>query len=80
MAAEVMKILFVTGNGDREYYPTTLFAEEEAYTGSCTAKSTIYCANIAAALAISGFTKWLRRIPVDKDVTLNLLTNDLIVL
>ena len=42
----------------------TLFAAEEAYAGSCTAKTTIYCANLAAALMLAQFTKWLRRLPV----------------
>jgi len=41
--------------GDIQYgaYPTTLFRTEEAFVGPCTAKTTIYCANIAAGLMVA---------------------------
>jgi sulfur carrier protein ThiS adenylyltransferase len=55
-------------------------AAEEAYSGSCTAKTTIYCANVAAGLMLAQFTKWLRRLPVEPDISLNLLTNELVCL
>ena len=55
-------------------YPATLFAAAEAFSGPCTAKSTVYCANIAAGLMVSQFTKWLRLLPVDADVLVNLLS------
>jgi len=77
MSAEVLRILTAYDSRSREYYPTTLFAAEQAYQGSCTAKTTIYCANIAAGLMLSQFTKWLRHLPVDPDVTLNLLSCEL---
>ena len=57
----------------REHYPTTLFAQSEAQLGRCTARSTIYAANIAAALMTHQFTRWLRGIPVDRELSLNLL-------
>ena len=65
----------------REHYPTTLFPEAEAYSGggTCTAKSTIYCANIAAGLMLSQFTKWLRKLPVESDIMLNLLAGEWLV-
>jgi len=34
----------------QDYYPTTLFAQSEAQSGSCTARSTIYAASIAAGM------------------------------
>jgi len=77
MSAEVLRVLVACDAPGRTHYPTTLFAAEEAYQGSCTAKSTIYCANIAAGLMLAQFTKWLRRLPVDPDVCLNLLANEL---
>ncbi len=49
----------------RLHYPGTLFAAEEVSAGSCTAKTTIYCANVAAGLMLSAFTRWLRGLPVD---------------
>ena len=67
MSAEVVRILAATERRSRGYYPASLFATEEAYTGSCTAKTTIYCANIAAGLMIAQFAKYLRNLPVDCD-------------
>jgi len=49
----------------RTHYPSTLFTAEEAFTGSCTAKSTIFTANIAAGMMVEQFTKWLRGLPAD---------------
>jgi len=74
MAAEVLRVLVACDAASRKHYPTTLFAAEEAYAGSCTAKTTIYCANIAAGLMLTQFTKWLRRLPVEPDVSVNLLS------
>lgn len=79
MAAEVFRIITVENAMGKFYYPSTLFAEEEAFVGACTAKSTIYCASIAAGFMIQTLTKWLREYPNDLDVTYNLLGNDLIV-
>jgi hypothetical protein len=45
----------------------------------CTARSTIYTASVAAGLMVHQLTKWLRGIPVDRDVTLNLLAAELTV-
>jgi len=78
MAAEVLRVITVCDPAGREHYPTTLFAAEEAYQGACTAKTTIYCANIAAGLMLAQFTKWLRRLPVDPDLSLNLLAGEII--
>ena len=77
MSAEVLRVLVACDSATRKHYPTTLFAAEEAYTGACTAKTTIYCANIAAGLILTQFTKWLRRLPADPDLTLNLLAGEM---
>lgn len=77
MTAEVLRVLAVCDANSREHYPTTFFAAEEAYQGSCTAKTTIYCANIAAGLMLAQFAKWLRGLPVEPDIALNLLSNEL---
>jgi sulfur carrier protein ThiS adenylyltransferase len=58
-------------------YESTLFAQGDAHAGTCTAKSTIYAASIAAGLAVHQFTRWLRDMPLDSDFTLNLLANEL---
>ena len=77
MSAEVLRVLVACDSPGRKHYPTTLFAAEEAYAGTCTAKSTIYCANIAAGLMLAQFTKWLRGLPVEPDVAFNLLASEL---
>ena len=79
MSAEVLRVLVACDAASRDRYPSTLFAAEEAYQGSCTAKTTIYCANIAAGLMVAQFTKYLRNMPVEADVQFNLLSSELTV-
>ena len=76
MLAEVIRVLTVAGDVGREHYPTTLFAQAEAQSGRCTARSTIYAAAIAAGLMVHQFTRWLRGMPVDRDTSLNLLAGE----
>ena len=77
MSAEYLRVLTVHDDKSKEHYPTTLFPASEAYQGSCTAKTTIYCANIAAGIMVAQFAKWLRGCSIDKEVDLNLLTNEM---
>jgi len=77
MSAEVIRILTIAGNTGKEHYSASLFSSEEAYSGTCTAKTTIYCANIAAGLMIAQFAKNLRNLPVDCDLQMNLLTGEM---
>jgi hypothetical protein len=77
MSAEVIRVLASDRPARDEHYPTTLFSQEQAYAGSCTAKSTIYAASIAAGLMLSQFAKWLRGLPLDRDLLLNLLASEL---
>ena len=55
MSAEVIRVLASDRPARDEHYPTTLFAQDQAYAGACTAKSTIYTASIAAGLMLSQF-------------------------
>ena len=77
MTAEVLRILTACDFTSRKHYPTTLFHSDEAFEGTCTAKTTIYCANIAAGLMIAQFTKYLRQLPIDPDIQLNILASEL---
>ncbi len=77
MAAEIVRILTVCDLASARHYPTTLFSPQEAYVGACTARSTIFTANIAAGLMVSRLARWLRRFPIEPDVTINLLTDEL---
>lgn len=76
MLGEVMRVLTVTDSSDRDHYATTLFDQTEAEPGRCTARSTIYTANIAAGLMLHQFARWLRSQPVDRDLALNLLASE----
>lgn len=77
MSAEVLRVLAACDGDSRTHYPTSLFAEAEAFSGSCTARSTIFTANIAAGLMLSQFSRWLRGLPVEADILLNLLAGEL---
>jgi sulfur carrier protein ThiS adenylyltransferase len=76
MLAEVLRVLTVADPASREYYPKTLFAQAEAQSGRCTSRSTIYAAQIAAGLMLHQFTRWLRQMPLDHDLSLNLLASE----
>lgn len=78
MRGEVMRILTATDEPSRQHYGTTLFPQSEAQAGACTAKSTIYTANISAGLMIHQFVRWLRGQVCDADLSLNLPGSELI--
>ena len=77
MSAEVLRIITACDEKGREYYPQTLFTAQQAHAGPCTAKTTIYCANIAAGFMLAQFTKYLRLLPVDPDIQVNLLASEI---
>jgi hypothetical protein len=79
MLGEVLRILTVADDPDRQHYAATLFPQREAQTGACTARGTIYTAAIAAGLMVQQFSRWLRQLPVDQDLALNLLASELAV-
>ena len=76
MLGEVLRVLVACDADERSRYARTLFPQAEAQRGSCTSRSTIYSAGIAAGLMVHQFTRWLRSIPVDADTTLNLLAGE----
>ena len=77
MLGEVMRILTVAGEAGRAHYPTTFFRQADAQTGSCTSRGVIYTAAIAAGLMLHQFTRWLRGLAVEPDLSLNLLAAEL---
>ena len=79
MLGEAIRVLVAADDSGRGHYPTTLFAGSEAQPGRCTARSTIYSANIAAGLMVHQFVRWLRGQPTDQDLSLNLLASELMV-
>ena len=76
MLGEVMRILTAAEDRSRQHYASTLFDQSQAQQGGCTARSTIYTASIAAGLMVHQLARWLRRLPVDADLSLNLLSGD----
>ena len=79
MLGEIIRVLAVTETEGRRHYPTTLFRQSEAQTGRCTAHGAIYTACIAAGLMTHQFTRWLRELPIEPDVSLNLPAMELVV-
>ncbi len=77
MSAEILRVLSACDAESRQYYPSTLFRTEEAFVGPCTAKTTIYCANVAAGFMVAQFAKYLRGLPIESDIQLNLLASEL---
>jgi sulfur carrier protein ThiS adenylyltransferase len=77
MLGEVIRTLAVAGCQHRDYYRTTLFPAAEAQQSSCTVRSTIYAASIAAGLMVHQFTRFLRGLTVDRDTSVNLLAGEL---
>lgn len=76
MLGETIRILTVADEFGRSDYTNSLFPQSEAQTGSCTSRSTIYAASIAAGFMVHQFTRWLREIPVDCDLSVNLLASE----
>ena len=76
MLGDVLRVLTVADPAGREYYPKTLFAQAEAQSGRCTSRSTIYAAGVTAGLMLHQFTRWLRQMPLDRDLSLNLLASE----
>ncbi len=79
MRGEVIRVLAATDEASRRHYGTTLFGQDEAQIGSCTSRSTIYAAGIAAGLIVHQFARWLRNTPTESDCSLNLLAAELTV-
>ncbi|RKY12551.1 MAG: ThiF family adenylyltransferase [Planctomycetota bacterium] len=77
MSAEVLRVITACDEQSRKHYSQTLFTAQEAHTGPCTAKTTIYCANIAAGFMLAQFTKYLRLLLVDSDIQINLLASEI---
>lgn len=79
MLGETIRVLTSQPRIESQAYASTLFTQAEAHAGACTSRSTVYAANIAASLMIHQFTRWLRDIPTDNDVMLNLLSSEMTV-
>ncbi len=77
MSGEVIRILAAADAISVAHYSNTLFRQEEAFVGTCTARSTVFTANIAAGLMIHQFARHLRGLPTNADLVLNLLASEI---
>jgi hypothetical protein len=77
MAGEVLRVITAVDDTSFMNYPSTLFSEDEAFTGACTTQSTVYSASLAAGLMVSQFAKWLRNAPIDNDLTFSIGSGEL---
>ncbi len=77
MLGEVLRILTATDGASKQAYRESLFAQNEAQVGTCTSRSTIYAASIAAGLMVQQFTRWLRGLPLDDSLQFNLLSSEI---
>ena len=55
-----------------DYFPTTLFSDADAFQAPCSARSMIYPCSVAAGLTISQISNWIRNIPVEPYISMNL--------
>jgi sulfur carrier protein ThiS adenylyltransferase len=72
MLGEVIRILTATDPDSRDHYRSTLFDASQAQQGSCTARSTIYTASIAAGLLVHQWVEWMRSGRSVGDILINL--------
>ncbi|MAH50928.1 thiamine biosynthesis protein ThiF [Candidatus Pacearchaeota archaeon] len=77
MMGETIRVLAADNPAGFDAYDGSLFSQDEAQAGTCTSRSTIYAATIAAGLMVHQYTRWLRRVPLDHDATMNLLSGEL---
>jgi sulfur carrier protein ThiS adenylyltransferase len=77
MLSETLRVLAAYDQETRHHYATQLFPQFEAQSGSCTSRSTLYAASIAAGLVVQQFTRWLRGVTCDSTLTFNLLASEL---
>lgn len=76
MNGEVIRILASDAPLRDHVYSRSLFEPGEAFTGSCTTRSTFYSAAIAANLTVGQFVRWLRGQRVVRDQFFDLRTPD----
>ena len=78
MAAECGRVLSISKRGDRSYWMRTLCKDSEVFQETCTRQGTAYCANFAAAVMLSMFTRWLREAELERDVMFNMLADEML--
>lgn len=81
MGAEICRIMTADSANkvSMDCYAKSLYTDKAALSEPCTAKSTCYCANIAAGLMVAQFSQWLRGIPIfNPQIILNILSAEIV--
>jgi len=77
MAAESLRVFSIDRTVQAiELYRASLFPSHEAHRESCTARATIYCAWLAAALLCAQFKKWVMGQAPEPHLHFDLLSMD----
>ncbi|MBI1784616.1 ThiF family adenylyltransferase, partial [Candidatus Sumerlaeota bacterium] len=77
MSAESLQVYCIDRSaGAMERYRLSLFPSHEAHRESCTARATIYCASLAAAILCAQFKKWMMGQSPEPRLNFDLLAMD----
>jgi sulfur carrier protein ThiS adenylyltransferase len=76
MLGETIRVLTATSSTGFDHYASTLFPQADAQSGTCTSRSTIYAASIAAGLMVHQFVRNLRQQQLEVASILNLLAGE----
>lgn len=76
MGAESCQSSFVWNEASRDIWLKAWFPQTDVILEGCTAKSTHYCAAIAASMLVAGFTKRLRDMELRPSVYYNILADE----
>ena len=76
MLGETIRVLTATSATGFDHYASTLFPQADAQSGTCTSRSTIYAASIAAGLMVHQFVRHLRQQQLEVASILNLLAGE----
>ena len=76
MLGETIRVLTATPATGFDHYASTLFTQDEAQSGTCTSRSTIYAASIAAGLMVHQLVRHLRQQQPEVGSVLNLLAGE----
>lgn len=79
MSAETCEVRSVWNDDSAKAWLAEWYPQTEVFQEGCTAKSTHYCASMAAVLLVSAFTKSLRGLPLTPMVGLNIKADEMTV-
>ncbi len=79
MLGENLRILPVDNKEGIDYYEKTFDDQRSVVRGRCTDRTSPYTSYIIAGWMVTQMTHWLRGIPLEKDIVINLTSNEITV-